>query len=1362
MLRLGSFLSLAALVALLAVSAGDASAADKETRGLRYPSLTPDGKTVAFAYRGDIWVAKTDGKHADRLTIHEAQDTLPRISPDGKHIAFSSQRNGGYDLFVVGVDGGVPKRVTFHSGIEIMCEWSPDGKRLLFVSNRDAGTPGLNAFEVPVTGGSVRRLTRDGNVRDVAYSSDGKHIVYVNGTNTIYQDNYEGSGNYDIYTMPVGDPDADPKRVTKTDGNERYPWFSKDGKTIYYVAEEKGVANFYSIPAAGGERTQISKYTGLDVHRPDPSPDGKRVVFERGGKLFHTDVTAKDAPANPIKLTILSDVRHSGIAKRTINSGTQQVHVSKDGRLVFSVHGDLWTMPANGGNAARLTTGIHKDEWPRFSPDGTKVAFQSDRAKGSCIFTIDLKTGKIEQITKHEKGDFFHAWSPDGTKLVFCSERSGNRDIWTIDVKTKKTTQLTKDPAADDDPVFSPDGRLIAFDSARAGNQAIFVMNADGSDVRRVTSGGGFLQVPNFSPDGRFLVYESFNPTGGRSGGLYVTSVNGGPSMQIARNGSAACWSPRGDFIYYAAGARGREEIYRVPAPSGIENREKISFIGTIEVDLRNELANLFDEAWGRLKEGFYDPKMHGVNWDAMKTKYRDMAIDAESKDEFQNVIRQMLAELNASHLGIRGGTKTSNAVAARATPTGYLGLEFAEKPGQSGGRKIASVLRGGPADKVGLRVGDEVVVLNKTRIKADTDIDRLLAGTAGKKILVRYRPISEEGLGDERAVDTLEPVGAGAIANLKGQAWLRRNARIVRQKTGGRVGYIHLSAMNPQNLQKFRNAVASWNQQRRGRPPIDGMVLDVRNNGGGNIHQQLIQILSARPFAKVRPRAMRGRTLPQPNLDQYWGRPVVVLINERSFSDAEVFPWCFKAMELGKVVGVPTPGGVIGTNDITLSDGTTFRIPHVGYFGLDDTNLEGHGVKPHVHVEETAADRRANRDPQLLKAIEVLKADIKAYKAEQKAKKPTTPKQPTTPKATPKADEPKKPTTPQPTPPKDGDAAKRTAGAMDPLADVKKGEWVRYRFTMPGMQDQAKIILKVKVVDIVDGNVIAPFEVEEGPPLNIPLPEAWPNTGLLESLTALGPVGEHSTSKQDVKGDNVDVAKVFVDFGGGQLEMHVTNAVPALGVWRVKLGEATLLEALEWGVEEVKDSEKPATDEQPATDDRPMTDKPVTDKPVPGPSAATPSTDDETTGIPHPLRDAKVGEWIKMRNVVQGQETVSTLRVVAVTADEVHIKSEILHGDTVIRGNVVKHKRRKTMPLRGKGRGDTTVSKETIEIGGKSLDCHVITFKSRRGTVSKRWICGEIPVNGLVKRERDGKVVSELLEWGVDTNAASEPANNR
>ncbi|MDA1196037.1 MAG: S41 family peptidase, partial [Planctomycetota bacterium] len=976
--------ALAALVAC-ALLAGPADAAEKYTRGLRYPSLTADGKQVVFSYRGDIWITDTDGKSpARRLTIHEAQDTLPRVSPDGTRIAFSSTRDGSYDIYVMPVTGGEAERISFHSGLEIMCDWSPDGKSILFASDRDPSRFRIDLYEMAVTGGPVRRLTRDGG-RDGAYSADGKSIVYVRGFNTIYQDNYSGSANYDIYTMPAAG--GLPTRIIKSEGNERYPFFSKDGKEIWFVAEEKGVANFYAVPVEtngtpGGDRRQLTKYTGNDVQRPALSADGKTMVFERWGRLHTADLSQAEPKDVELPLVVSGDRRHSGREKRTVNSGAQQVHLSKDGaRMAFSLHGDIWITAGNGGDARRVTSGPHKDEWPRFSPNGQTLAFQSDRSGNSDIWLLDLGSGGLTQLTDDKAGDFFHNWSPDGGNLVFCSERSGNREIWSVEVASKKATRLTNHDAADDDPCYSPDGRFVAFDSAREGNQAIFIMDADGGNVRRVTDGSAFMQVPNWSPDGALLSYEIFNTATGSSQGVFVVSAAGGPSMQLSRDGSTACWSPRGDFIYFSVGATGREEIYRVPAPTSVENREKVTFNGTVDVDVREELANLFDEAWVTLGNGFYDAKMHGVDWKQMREKYRDMAIDAENKDEFHNVIRQMLAELNASHLGIFGGSRPSNAVASSAPATGYLGVDFADAAGPSGGRTVQAIFTKGPADQAGLRVGDEVIAIQGKKVDATTDLDQLLAGTVGKELRVRFRPITADGPGEPRE-ETVKPIAGRQLQQMEHGRWVMTCAKTVQEETKGEIGYIHLDAMNPQNLQRFQRAVAEWNR----RPKVKGMILDVRENGGGNIHQQLLEILTAVPYARV---SMRGSPIKMTQPALYWDKPVVVLINERSFSDAEVFPFIFKARGVGKVIGVPTPGGVIGTNDITLSDGSTFRIPRTRYEGMDGTNLEGLGVQPDILVELTSEDRIKGNDRQLAKAIEVVTAEVRGNGG----KTPATPK---------------------------------------------------------------------------------------------------------------------------------------------------------------------------------------------------------------------------------------------------------------------------------------------------------------------------------------------------------------------------------
>ena len=1288
-----SMLKLWLLLGLLFMLA-PAEAAGGATKGLRYASLTPDGKSVVFCYRGDIWISTLDGKDIDRLTIHEAQDTLARVSPDGKQIAFSSRRHGNYDVYVMPITGGVPKRVTYHSGFEAVCDWSPDGKKLLFVSERAGDKGRTDLYEQRLEGGTPRRITRDG-ARDGAYSPDGKSIVYARGFLTIYWDNYRGSANYDLYTVPAAG--GIPRRLTHTPGNERYPFFSKDGTEIYFTAEEKGVANFYGMPAAGGERRQITKYKGADVHRPDLAWDHKTAVFERAGQLYTVDLSDPKAKTVSIPISIQSDVRNSGIETRTITSGGEQVHISYDGtQAAFALRGDVWLMPAAGGKGRRVTSGKAKDEWPRFSPDGKTMAFQSNRTGNTDIFLMDIKSSRIRQLTRHRANDFFFNWSPDSKSLVFCSERSGNRDIWLIDVESGMSTQLTNDRAGDDDPSFSPDGNLIAFDSNRGGSQAIYVMNKDGSNVRRITQGAGFLQVPSFSPDGQMLVFEAFIPQGGRSGGLFIVSASGGQSMLISRDGQTACW--RGDYIYFTARRRGGAGVFRVKAPTSVEAGERLPFIGTVEVDLRRELGQLFDEAWTALKDGFYDAKMHKVDWKKMRTKYRDMAIDAENKDEFQNVVRQMLAELGASHLGISGGHRSGNAVTPKITLTGYLGVDFEQAPESDGSRKVAAVLRAGPADRAGIRVGDVVTKIGRTALRTKTNLDKVMTGTVGKTIPVSFKPRSAEGLGLARTTP-IQPIDFGALRKLRYSAWTAQSDRRVKEATkggGGQVAYLHLSSMNPQNLAKFQQSVARWNRSKR----IKGMVLDVRENGGGNIHNQLMAVLWAKPLARVRirnrPEAM------QPGL--YWDRPIVLLINERSFSDAEVFPYMFQKAGIGKVIGVPTPGGVIGTNNITLSDGSSFRIPRTGFKGMDGTNLEGYGVKPDFVVEETAEDRLAGRDPQLEKAIEVIKEEIAARKKVEKARKKTKPAAKKPEAATPE----KKPVKP-------------VAAEVDPLLDARAGEWVRYRLRAPDATEDT--IFRVSITQVKEGKISILKEVEKGGGALPPLPDQAPVTNLIDALKNFGQVETHVIVDGKVKDKATRVLLADIKWpDGSKLKMVFANEVPVYGLLRVEMNKLVMLEAIDWSEPIKTDPVKEA------------------DEPKKEAVKAVPS---------NPLFDAKEGEWVKFRTFGHGGQEIEMITTVdEVSDDEVVLKQSILIQGRKIRARTMRRARTKELVPPG-DREATGYGTAEITIGGKTFRCITMTAGDGNGGELKWYVSPDIPVDGYVRVERNGKVIEEIVEWG-------------
>jgi tricorn protease len=956
-----------AAVILSILSAGASAKEQTKPRGkagvigAKQPCFTPDGKKILFSLHGDIWTLATEGGAARRVTLHEANDIKPRISPDGSKVAFSANREGNYDVWITPVEGGAPKQLTFHSSYDIISDWSPDGKTVLFYSSRNGR---YDLWTIPAAGGTPRQITFDGAIHG-AYSPDGKQIAFVRGFTDISRRYYQGSSNYDLYVIPARG--GVPKRLTRTPWNERNPVWSKDGKAIFCLAEKDGSYNVFKVPLEGGAAEQLSRMKGSDARDLQFSRGTGDFVFVKDFTLWRIAVGTGKLIRVPVQ--IRSDTKGWTREKRTLTDGAENPSWSADGtKIAFSLNGDIWIMPSSGGKARRITSGPGIDQWPKWSPDGSQIAFYSDRSGNQDIWIVPARGGTPRQLTTHKADDFFHNWSPDGKRLVFCSERSGNRDLWLIPADGGDPFRLTKHKAADDDPCYSPDGKWIAFDSGRSGNQDIWVMPSTGGEARRITTNSGEDQVPTWSPDGRFLAFDSYRQ-GSRS--IWVISSRGGPDMQISNLGSTPQWSPNGETIIFEVERNGSKMIWQVAAPKSIVTGKPVNFIAEIEVDRKKEFVRVFDQAWLAIKNGFYDKKMHGVDWKSVRKKYRPVAERAEIREELYGLIDRMLGELRASHMGIWGmSRKRTEAM------TGYLGLTLAWPEGKSpSAMKVMSVLAGGPADKAWIRKGDYIFSIDRVTLKPGVNFYRLLNGKIGKSVRVEVGPTPDRKKG---RILTIEPVSRRTIAARRYALWIRGRREMAKSLSKGRVGYIHLSAMNNTNLNRFRTALSGRLKRKQ------ALILDVRNNGGGYIHQQLLDILNRKPYAYYQSRGRKRR----PQQNPVWAKPVVVLINERSFSDAEIFPYGFKKMGLGKVIGVSTSGGVIGTGKQALADGSTLRMPRTGWYGNDGTNLEGHGVKPDIVVEETPEDRREKRDPQLAKGVEILMEEIKERAKEKKEKK--------------------------------------------------------------------------------------------------------------------------------------------------------------------------------------------------------------------------------------------------------------------------------------------------------------------------------------------------------------------------------------
>lgn len=380
-----------------------------------------------------------------------------------------------------------------------------------------------------------------------------------------------------------------------------------------------------------------------------------------------------------------------------------------------------------------------------------------------------------------------------------------------------------------------------------------------------------------------------------------------------------------------------------------------------MEVDRVAERRQVFEEAWRTMKDRFYDPKMHGVDWTAMKDKYEPLLSNIADSDELHTVLMQMIGELNASHTGVSGGGGSSSERVA----TRYPGFDL--EADEAGFYKVSYIYKKGPVDHdyMKLAPGNYILAVNGKELKSGDNYWKLFNLAPGRKF--EFRVNSKPEIEGAWTV-SLEPISAGAQASLDYERWVNERKSMVAKLSKDEIGYLHIKEMNAAAFQKFQRDLLSNIGKK-------ALIIDERFNGGGGIDQELLEILNQR----IKYQSWRGRDsveLPRP-VQAFFG-PMVVLQNERSASNAEMFPEGFRALGLGKIIGVPTMGAVIGTGSYRLLDGSTIRTPGVGVFNMKGDSLENYGVPPDVLVDNTPEDFIGGHDRQIEKAIEVLQAQMK------------------------------------------------------------------------------------------------------------------------------------------------------------------------------------------------------------------------------------------------------------------------------------------------------------------------------------------------------------------------------------------------
>jgi tricorn protease len=1080
---------------------------------LRQPSYH-NGK-VAFSYLGDIWVANEDGSNVQRITVHKARDVSPRFSPDGKWIAFSSNRYGNYDVFIVPAEGGPAKQLTFNAANDTVVGWSADSKMVLFQSSRGLMYPGIpNLYQVSIDGGLEQPVPTDWGYWG-SYSPDGSKLAFNRHPMVWWRQHYRGSYAADLWVMDIKQKKYTHLSDGSYKGNYFWPMYAADG-FIYFVSDRlpdedhikpgskevlKSINNIWKIPEGGGPAVQVTHHTSGRLFWPSISSDGKTIVYEEDFGLWKLDTATGKSTAIPIK--IASDDKENNIETITVHNNADSYDLSPSTkRAAVSVHGEIFSIATDKGDIQRVTASFSRETDPAWSPDGKWIAFISDKsgrdevwmahedstglkkisdadtekrdiqwspdakaliyaASDHKLYRYDLESGKTTSIASGQAGNVVGArfspdakwiayskldndlrphvyviastggtehhvgnddllfsettpvWTPDGKRLLFLAglAQAGSATLRQSFVQVYSTT-LTKeeknpsDQGVDDEEqaqasekldrfrnaqargeapkpdvkidfdgitrrahqvthlsdniltvAVSPDSKLYAFvgvaDRDGRPTPTLYVIPEDGTQVTTITTSANRSEEEDApgGPGGAGLISNLKFSKDGRS--IYFTEREGLYAVDIGSLASAASSSGRG---------RGGETGAAAAPPSarGFERR-RVNFTARVDVDHEQEWKQVFNESWRIMKNRFYDAEMHGVDWARIKTIYEPLMDYVADQEEMHNVVSQMIGELNASHTGI-SGTPTAEE-REHIVQTRYPGFELV--PDASGYYKVSFIYKDGPADKdyVRLDAGNYILAIDGHEVKAGDNYWKYLTAVRGEKIefTVNSKPSAEGAW-----ITKVQPVSTNANTTLQYKRWVQQRRAIVDKLSNGEIGYLHIRQMNAESLRQFERDLVENHGKK-------ALIIDQRFNPGGGIDQELLEILSQRQYQYTRARDSVQITRPQ----QAFFGPMVVMENERSTSDAEVFPDGFRTLGLGKVVGMTTYGAVIGTGAYRLLDGSSIRTPATGLWNVKGYNLENYGVPPDVLVDNTPEDFLTGHDAQLEKAVEVLKDEL-------------------------------------------------------------------------------------------------------------------------------------------------------------------------------------------------------------------------------------------------------------------------------------------------------------------------------------------------------------------------------------------------
>ena len=974
-----------------------------------FARYSPDGQTIAFTaeYDGnrEVYSIPAQGGEPVRLTYtatNPRDDLGDRMgpnnivmtwSPDGKNIVFRNRTGDGFEglLWTVSPDGGLPTQIPLPEGG--WCSYSPDGSKLAY--NRV-----MREFR-------TWKYYRGGMADDI-WIYDPKAGKVTDITNNVAQD---------IFPMWVGEE-------------------------IYFASDRDMIMNLFVYNTRTGQTKKVTNFTEYDVKFP--STDGKTIVFENGGWLYKLDPATKQSVKIPV--TLATDAVYGRTERRKLNfRDASIISAAPDGsRLVVTARGDVFDVPVGKGVTRNLTRSSNSnDRGALWSPDGKSIAWIGDATGETEVYLYDVKAGTTRQLTQNNDTYIRSlTWAPD-SKHIYYTDRK-NRYV-EVDPATGAKRTVMENPEAEFRGVdISPDSKWLAYTRPAANEMGIvYIRSLESGKEYPVTERWYNSGSPRFSADGKYLIFTSdrdMNPQYSRiewnysfqdMSGTYLALLSKDtPSPLIATDPVVSAEKPaapekkaegakidpdgildrivklpfKGRSFYCDEGkvwymGRGGTRVYDFKTGEDSECTDASMWVipGTkkalwqkggnvfvanigpkvmlkdkadmsqmvVNIDYAQEWPQLYDEVWRAFRDGYYLENMNGRDWNAVKAKYEVLLPYARTRLDVNYILGEMISEVATGHCYVTPGEYPK----PERVQMGLLGAEFSKV---AEGFRIDKILEGAtyrpelrsPLTEPGLGVkeGDVITAIDGVSLKDVDNIYKQLIGKAdvlteltvnGKKVIVK--PIADEG-------------------PLYHYAWVMKNIRTVEKLSGGRVGYIYIPDMSQEGL-------SEWARYYYPQLDKEALIVDDRANGGGNISPMIIERLQRRVYRMT---MQRGSTMTGTVPEGTHTGPKVLLINKYSASDGDLFPWSFKANNLGTVIGTRTWGGIVGiSGSLPYVDGTDVRVPFFTNYDAATGQwiVENHGVDPDIVLDNDPIKEFAGIDQQLEKAVEVALEQIKDRK---------------------------------------------------------------------------------------------------------------------------------------------------------------------------------------------------------------------------------------------------------------------------------------------------------------------------------------------------------------------------------------------